>query len=561
MSGAGMARITGDCPCQYTDHGASDWFQYGSSLLEIGRRFPCFRRFCARYSQTGPILPDKMAAMPAKGAHVVQIQISLLLDRARADTLTAQLVSQLRDAIRVGRIAPGVRLPSSRRLSEQLGIGRNTVVRAYETLEMECYVESRPASGIFAAVPPLDLRPAHRLAEAPTDAGGIPRTGTGPGRHRPPPAATERPLLVRFRPRAAGCRAVPAEDLAPAAANLPVARRRDWDWRSRATRSAWPSLRSAIANHLAAARGIVAEPGQIVIVSGAARPSRSRPACWSRPASLRLRRESLLPPRRRGVPGRRRRTSRGAGGSRRASSRDDLPRASGRAAVCDAGAPISHRPHAVASRAASRSSPGRGAPGATILEDDRGADFRYEGGAPPRARRLRAGAHHPSRHLLPVARGTACGWATWSCRRLVDAVRAAKILAQRRQPLAGTGGGGGVDPSGSYASHVMRMRTEYRERRDHLLDGAAAEFRRARRSAARPAGLHLFWQLPPGVPDAATVEALGAAARVGVYSLESGGVHHARTQRAVAARADARLCGADAEADRPRHRAPVGRGG
>ena len=30
------------------------------------------------------------------------------------------------------------------------------------------------------------------------------------------------------------------------------------------------SLRSAIANHLAAARGIVAEPGQIVIVSGAA---------------------------------------------------------------------------------------------------------------------------------------------------------------------------------------------------------------------------------------------------------------------------------------------------
>ena len=80
----------------------------------------------------------------------MQIQISLLLDRARPETLTAQLVGQLRDAIRVGRITPGARLPSSRRLSEQLGIGRNTVVRAYETLLMECYVESRPASGIFA---------------------------------------------------------------------------------------------------------------------------------------------------------------------------------------------------------------------------------------------------------------------------------------------------------------------------------------------------------------------------------------------------------------------------
>ena len=89
----------------------------------------------------------------------MQIQISLLLDRARPETLTAQLVGQMRDAIRMGRIAPGARLPSSRRLSEQLGIGRNTVVRAYETLLMECYVESRPASGIFASLPPLDLRP------------------------------------------------------------------------------------------------------------------------------------------------------------------------------------------------------------------------------------------------------------------------------------------------------------------------------------------------------------------------------------------------------------------
>src|ERR1700761_3779361 len=97
----------------------------------------------------------------------MQIQISVLLARTRADTLTAQLVNQLRDAIRVGRVAPGVRLPSSRRLAEQLGIGRNTGVRAYETLEMESYVESRPASGMFSAVPPLDPHVAHRVAEAP----------------------------------------------------------------------------------------------------------------------------------------------------------------------------------------------------------------------------------------------------------------------------------------------------------------------------------------------------------------------------------------------------------
>jgi GntR family transcriptional regulator/MocR family aminotransferase len=42
------------------------------------------------------------------------------------------------------------------------------------------------------------------------------------------------------------------------------------------------SLRSAIGNHLAAARGIVAEPGQIVIVNGTAEAMPLPRACWSR---------------------------------------------------------------------------------------------------------------------------------------------------------------------------------------------------------------------------------------------------------------------------------------
>ena len=45
----------------------------------------------------------------------------------------------------------GTRLPSSRRLAEQLAISRNTVIRAYDTLIVEGYVESRPASGIFVS--------------------------------------------------------------------------------------------------------------------------------------------------------------------------------------------------------------------------------------------------------------------------------------------------------------------------------------------------------------------------------------------------------------------------
>jgi GntR family transcriptional regulator / MocR family aminotransferase len=74
------------------------------------------------------------------------MQIPLILDPSADSSLTCQLAGQLRDAITRGRIARGMKLPSSRRLSEQLGISRNTVVRAYEELCSEGFVEARPAS-------------------------------------------------------------------------------------------------------------------------------------------------------------------------------------------------------------------------------------------------------------------------------------------------------------------------------------------------------------------------------------------------------------------------------
>src|SRR5271163_5019183 len=83
------------------------------------------------------------------------MQISVLLDRSRPESLTTQMVDQIREAIRCARIGPGTRLPSSRRLSEQLQIARNTVVRAYDELLMEGIVEARPASGIYVVEQPV----------------------------------------------------------------------------------------------------------------------------------------------------------------------------------------------------------------------------------------------------------------------------------------------------------------------------------------------------------------------------------------------------------------------
>ena len=61
------------------------------------------------------------------------MQLPLLLDRAGGESLTDQIVRQLRHAIGDRCLPRGAQLPSSRRLAEQLEIGRNTVIRAYET--------------------------------------------------------------------------------------------------------------------------------------------------------------------------------------------------------------------------------------------------------------------------------------------------------------------------------------------------------------------------------------------------------------------------------------------
>ena len=94
------------------------------------------------------------------------MQIPVHLDRALAQPLAEQLADQLRDAIRHSRIPAGARLPSSRALADQLGLARNTVVRAYETLTDEGLVESRAASGFFATRHPLGESSPRRFAES-----------------------------------------------------------------------------------------------------------------------------------------------------------------------------------------------------------------------------------------------------------------------------------------------------------------------------------------------------------------------------------------------------------
>ena len=62
-----------------------------------------------------------------------------------------QLARALKQAIATGRIPPGTKLPSTRALSQELGLARNTVVRAYELLGLERLGVAREGAGTYVA--------------------------------------------------------------------------------------------------------------------------------------------------------------------------------------------------------------------------------------------------------------------------------------------------------------------------------------------------------------------------------------------------------------------------
>lgn len=76
---------------------------------------------------------------------------SLSIDHTSKEALFRQLERQLRSAIWNGYLKPNERLPSSRRLSLQLNIARNTVINAYEQLITEGFLRSQKGSGTRVA--------------------------------------------------------------------------------------------------------------------------------------------------------------------------------------------------------------------------------------------------------------------------------------------------------------------------------------------------------------------------------------------------------------------------
>ena len=88
--------------------------------------------------------------------------ITFVYDPSSGIAPYAQIVRQVKHALRLGALKLGDRLPSVREVASTMIVNPNTVQKAYRELELEGLVSSRPGLGIFV-VQSLPHAPAEEL--------------------------------------------------------------------------------------------------------------------------------------------------------------------------------------------------------------------------------------------------------------------------------------------------------------------------------------------------------------------------------------------------------------
>ncbi|UCI08024.1 PLP-dependent aminotransferase family protein [Mesorhizobium sp. B1-1-8] len=186
----------------------------------------------------------------------------LAVNRASPEHLSRQLYHGLVAIIRNRTLAPGSELPSTRALAAELGLGRNTIVSAYDQLVTEGYLANR--RGARPVIVDLPEGPRETPAEAlPTPLRAPSRRGeellSQPCHHGTPGRFAFHPGM-------------------PDAQSFPfgvwgrlVARRASHGETLFGTYevTGHPALKQAIAFYLFSARGVRCRPEQIVITTGA----------------------------------------------------------------------------------------------------------------------------------------------------------------------------------------------------------------------------------------------------------------------------------------------------
>lgn len=417
----------------------------------------------------------------------------LTLDRDASTPLRAQIESQLRDAVRTGRLTSGERLPSSRSLAGQLGVSRGVVQECFEQLVAEGYLVSRSGSATRVA----DVASREAVAPATT----------------PTPAA---PRMIA--------------DFASGVPDLGLAPREDWAWAVReACRSAPntafdygdPSgavrLREVLAAYVRRVRAVDTTADRIVVSAG-----------FQQGLSIVLRAlaetgRTVVAVEDPGSIGTVTAAARAAHGDCVPVPVDDL--GIDVAALEATGARVAvvtpahqwptgvvlaaERRHELLAWARDRD--------AVIVEDEYDAEFRYDrepvgsmqGLAPDHVVSIGT----VSKSLAPALR---LGWAVlpdW----LVEPVGVAKQLADRGAPTLDQLALVALMESGRYDRHLRRMRTEYAKRRDALV-AALEQHAPHVRLTGLAAGFHAVAHLPEGADEESVVDQ-ARERHVGLYGM------------------------------------------
>ncbi|MSP01601.1 MAG: PLP-dependent aminotransferase family protein [Acetobacteraceae bacterium] len=402
----------------------------------------------------------------------------ITLDPGEPGPLYLQIATRLRAAIAVGAIASGVRLPSTRTLSAQLGVARGTIDAAYDMLAGEGAIEPRGAAGTVVAAQVNGLAPVQPML-------GLARTRVAP-QVAPLPFQRGLPALDAF-PRklwsaltAKAARAMSESELAypdPCGAL---------------------ALREEIVAYLGLARGIVCGPHQVLVTTGyqggltLVRQVLLRPGdpVWVEDPghpqafqALEVGGASLVP-----VPV-------DAEGLRVAAGVAAAPRA--KLAVVT---PTHQSPLGVSLSLPRRLALLAWAEEARswVLEDDYDAEFRYAGPVPRSLKSLDRGdrvifAGSFSKTLFP---GLRLGYLVVPEALLESMGRAARLIT-RGPPLLEQNVTASFMAGGHFARHVKRMRGLYARRRAALVEALAGHFP----VELAPGGMHLLARLPDGVDD------------------------------------------------------------
>jgi GntR family transcriptional regulator / MocR family aminotransferase len=452
------------------------------------------------------------------------------LDPSSASTLQTQIYEKTRIAIVSGVLRPQVALPSSREVSRELRVSRNTVVLAFERLANEGYLVMRSGSGTFVADPlpddcvspsrpkSIEVNAQTAVLHPPVLLGGetLRMARQGPGDHQ-----------IDFRYCSANWRTFPLrewrqfliENISRTSTNIS----------GYGPPEGLLELRRAIAEHVSSNRAIVVDPEQVIITAGAQEALNLVSRLFIEP-SVRIAVEN---PCYRGAA----LVFQSYGGVLLPLPMDDegaqTAPLEGSGATLVYVTPSHQFPTGVTMSRSRRLELLSWAEhnGAYIIEDDYDSDFRYDG--PPLAALAGLDGNSSVIYLGTFSKSVGSGLRTGYVivpKQLIGPMRQVKALATCGHPwieqivLADFINGGG------FGRHLRRIRQTYGQTRSMLLKAINEHFGPAEISGAA-GGMHIMWTLPSHFPNAREVLAIAAAEGVGVYTVEKAGAHEIGTSR------------------------------